>query len=131
MHNYFTHTPVCVPGDERKQKKVFSPAQRRLLDEKVFPGNNLGYRLHLLISANQARERFSAGWTRVSGNKNVLHILSLSSFTMGFKSEIKMSLRCQYFHCVSKTSFSWYLTFSIWDHFTLFSSAPHLFQAAQ
>ena len=50
---------------------------------KVLLGNNLGYRLHSLISTNQTEERFSAGWTLVSGNKNVA--LNYPFSTIGFK----------------------------------------------
>lgn len=46
MHNHFTHTPVCVLGDKRKQKRYFLLRDGSLM--KVFLGNNLGYWLHLL-----------------------------------------------------------------------------------
>lgn len=65
-----------------KSKKVFSAAQRHLL-MKVFLSNNLGY--DCTRSSAQTRHRFSAGWTPLSGNKNVLHVLSLSFLTLLFK----------------------------------------------
>ncbi len=86
MHNYFTHTPVCVLGDKRKQKRYFLLRDSSLM--KVFLGNNLGYWLHLLISVNHEEERFSAGWKRVSGNKKCLTYLLIVLFflfTIGFK----------------------------------------------
>lgn len=78
----FTHTPVCVLGDKQKQKRYFLLLRDGDL-MKVLLGNNLGYRLHSLISTKQTEERFSAGWTRDSGNKNVA--LNYTFSTIGFK----------------------------------------------
>lgn len=69
MHNDFTRTPVCVLGDEPEKKRYFLLLRDGSL-MKVFLGDNLGYPLHFPHQC--------------LGNKNVLWIISLSSFTIGF-----------------------------------------------
>lgn len=87
MHNYFAHTPVCVLGDESKQKGILSCLETAANEGLARQQSRLAAAAH---QCKSKEETFSAGWTPVPARKNVSFILSLCCFILGFRDKFKL-----------------------------------------